>query len=71
VLAAEYETFCQWVDEGRDTVLDPYGATEIDEFFAVAVEAFFVAPNDMQAQHPQMYKLLADYFLQDPASVER
>ena len=68
VIDAEYETFCAWVDEGRDTALDPYGATEIDEFFAVAVEAFFVAPAAMQAEHPKLYSLFADYFRQDPAA---
>ena len=68
VLAAEYEAFCQWVEEGCDTVLDPYGATSIDEFFAVAVEAFFVAPEAMRADHPPLYMLFADYFQQDPAA---
>jgi MtfA peptidase len=70
VLAAEYETFCRWVDEGCDTVLDPYGATAIDEFFAVAVEAFFVASSTMRLEHPRLYDLFADYFRQDPASLE-
>jgi Mlc titration factor MtfA (ptsG expression regulator) len=67
VLEAEYERFCQWVDEGRDTVLDPYGASEIDEFFAVAVEAFFVASQAMQHEHPNLYALFSEYFEQDPA----
>jgi hypothetical protein len=71
VLDAEYETFCRWVDEGRDTVLDPYGASEVGEFFAVAVEAFFVASGDMRAEHPQLYTLFADYFQQDPAAREQ
>ena len=71
VLDAEYETFCRWVDEERDTVLDPYGATEVGEFFAVAVEAFFVASAAMQQEHPKLYALFAEYFQQDPASGER
>ncbi|HEY6510416.1 MAG TPA: M90 family metallopeptidase [Burkholderiaceae bacterium] len=69
VLEAEYETFCQWVDDGLDTVLDPYGATDIGEFFAVAVEAFFVASNDMRAEHPELYRLFAGYFRQDPTAL--
>ncbi|MCW5660366.1 MAG: zinc-dependent peptidase [Burkholderiaceae bacterium] len=68
LIQAEYEQFCRWTDEGRDTVLDPYGASEIGEFFAVAVEAFFVAPVDMRGQHPQLYALFAGYFQQDPAA---
>jgi Mlc titration factor MtfA (ptsG expression regulator) len=71
VLDAEYATFCRWVDEGRDTVLDPYGATEVSEFFAVAVEAFFVASAAMQQEHPKLYALFAEYFQQDPATGER
>ncbi|HSW21399.1 MAG TPA: M90 family metallopeptidase [Burkholderiaceae bacterium] len=70
LLGAEYETFRRWIDDGHDTVLDPYGATDIGEFFAVAVEAFFVASVDMSEQHPQLYELLADYFRQDPAALE-
>jgi len=68
VLEAEYTSFCGWVDDGLDTVLDPYGATEIGEFFAVAVEAFFVASVEMRQEHPQLYVLFAAYFRQDPAA---
>jgi Mlc titration factor MtfA (ptsG expression regulator) len=68
VIEADYEVFCRWTDEGRDTVLDPYGATEIGEFFAVAVEAFFVASSDMRDEHPALYAVFAGYFQQDPAA---
>ena len=67
VLDVEYETFCRWVDEERETVLDPYGATEVGEFFAVAVEAFFVASAEMRLEHPGLYELFVGYFRQDPA----
>jgi len=67
VLGQEYEAFCAWIDEGRDTVLDPYGASGVDEFFAVAVEAFFVASDAMRREHPELYALFAEYFAQDPA----
>ncbi|HEU5295202.1 MAG TPA: M90 family metallopeptidase [Burkholderiaceae bacterium] len=68
LLDQEYETFCARVDEGRDTVLDPYGAEAIDEFFAVAVEAFFVASAAMRHEQPKLYGLFAEYFKQDPAA---
>ena len=68
VIAADYEVFCRWTDDGRETALDPYGASEIGEFFAVAVEAFFVAPVDMRDEHPALYALFAGYFQQDPAA---
>ncbi len=65
----EYEAFCERVDRGDDTTLDPYGATGVEEFFAVAVEAFFVAPSTTRDEHPALYALFADYFKQDPAAL--
>jgi len=62
-----FEQFCAAVDAGEDTLLDPYGASSLDEFFAVAAEAFFVAPKALRAEQPDLYGLLARYFLQDPA----
>jgi len=68
VLDLEYERFCRSVEDGEQTVLDPYGAQHPSEFFAVAVEAFFVKPQPMRAAHPWLYPLLAQYFGQDPAA---
>jgi Mlc titration factor MtfA (ptsG expression regulator) len=68
VIEREYNQFCDWVDAGEDTLLDPYGAQSIDEFFAVASEVFFTAPGDLVAEHPALYELLAGYYRQDPAA---
>lgn len=68
VLDPAFEAFCAAVDAGHDTLLDPYGASGVDEFFAVASESFFVTPNEMRAEHPELYGLLARYYRQDPAS---
>ena len=65
-LDAAYQAFCQMVDSGAPTDLDPYGAESPSEFFAVASEAFFVAPQVLQAEHPAVYGLLMRYFRQDP-----
>ncbi len=62
VMAAEYEAFCLRVDAEEDTALDPYGATSIDEFFPVASEAYFVAPQALQAEHPALFELLKRYY---------
>lgn len=67
VLMADYEAFCERVDAGEQTTLDPYGAESPEEFFAVASEAFFVAPRQMRAQHPALYELLAGFYRQDTA----
>jgi Mlc titration factor MtfA (ptsG expression regulator) len=68
VIDAEYAAFCDRVDAGFDTLLDPYGAEGVDEFFAVASEVFFVAPRDLRAEHPRLYELLSGYYRQDPAA---
>lgn len=47
--------------------LDPYGATDPCEFFAVATEAFFEDPLDLDYEHPELYGLLADFYGLDPA----
>lgn len=68
VVDTAYEEFCALVDDGVDTVVDPYGANAVEEFFAVAVEAFFVASVPFRRESPAMYALLRDYFDQDPAA---
>ncbi len=68
VIDAEWEKFCERVDAGEETLIDPYGAEAVEEFFAVAVEAFFVAPSAMRAEEPTMYALLAGFFRQAPGA---
>ena len=59
---------CDRIDADEYTLLDPYAAEALEEFFAVASEAFFVAPRDFQAEHPALYTLLSKFFQQDPAA---
>jgi Mlc titration factor MtfA (ptsG expression regulator) len=66
-LADEFERFADAVDRDEDTFLDPYGAEALEEFFAVAAEAFFVAADELKAEQPRVYELLKDFFRQDPA----
>jgi len=68
VIEPAYDRFCRRVDAGRDSVMDPYGTAGLEEFFAVAAEAFFVAPAAFKAEQPSLYRLLRDYFRQDPAA---
>ena len=68
VMDGEFALFCRRIDAGEETLLDPYGAESVDEFFAVASEVFFVAPGDLLAEHPALYSLLSRYYLQDPAA---
>jgi Mlc titration factor MtfA (ptsG expression regulator) len=66
-LVGEYEGFAEQVDNGQATFLDPYGAEALEEFFAVGAEAFFVAPEELEREGPRLYRLLAEFFRQDPA----
>ena len=66
-MEAEWHWFCDQVDAGHATLIDPYGAEAPEEFFAVAVEAFFVAPRELLAEQPRLYRLLVGFFRQDPA----
>lgn len=68
VLEPEWQAFCERVDAGEETLVDPYGAEAIDEFFAVASELFFVDAPAMRREHPALYDLLARYYRQDPAA---
>lgn len=70
ILSGEYERLREDVDRGFETFLDPYGAEGLDEFFPVAAEAFFVAPQGLLAAHPALYELLCSYFGQDPAHTD-
>lgn len=64
----EFSALQQAVDDGIETLLDPYGAESPEEFFAVAAEAFFVTPHRLAEARPALYRLLSDYFRQDPAA---
>jgi Mlc titration factor MtfA (ptsG expression regulator) len=68
VLEPEWSDFCERVAAEEDTLIDPYGAESIDEFFAVASEVFFVAGAELRREHPALYALLAGYYRQDPAA---
>lgn len=45
--------------------INPYGATNQAEFFAVASEYFFERPDLFQEKHPELYVLLSKFFRTD------
>ena len=68
VIEAQWQRFVRRVDAGEPTLIDPYGAEGRDEFFAVASEAFFVAPREFAAEEPRLHELLQRFYHQDPAA---
>ena len=50
----------------KQEVLRAYGATNEAEFFAVATEAFFERPLELQKKAPDLFGVLSTYFRTDP-----
>jgi MtfA peptidase len=48
--------------------IDPYAIEGDDEFFAVTSEHFFEEPVMLRGEYPDVYRLLKDYYRQDPAA---
>ena len=65
VLEPVWHRFCRRVDRGGASIIDAYGAESLDEFFAVASEAFFVAPEALKKEQPALYRLLSGFYQQD------
>jgi len=51
---------------GQRDVLDPYGATNPAEFFAVATESFFEQPHELAGRRPELYAEFEAYYRVDP-----
>jgi len=62
-----YEGFCDALERGKDTWLDPYAAEHPSEFFAVISEAFFEDPAETKRRYPAVYEQLKLFYRQDPA----
>jgi len=68
VLAASFESLRRQLAAGLPTLLDPYGAQDPAEFFAVACEVFFERGEAMARVEPALYGELRRYFGVDPAA---
>ena len=67
-LSDAYERLSRTTRQHEHTLLRPYGAKNPPEFFAVATEAFFLYPVELQRGEADLYSALCHYFKQDPAS---
>lgn len=68
VLGHEYEELVDELEHQRRTSIDPYGATNPAEFFAVVTEAFFEKPRQLKKRHPELYEQFRGFYDQDPAA---
>ena len=63
---AAYEDFCRRVDEGEETPIDPYAAEAPEEFFAVASEYHFSAPELLAREMPAVARHLLRFYGASP-----
>lgn len=69
VMQAEFEALLAALDRGvEDTFLDPYGASNPAEFFAVATEAFFEQGRELRAHHPALFEELRAFYCVDTSA---
>jgi MtfA peptidase len=68
VLGDEFDELSQRLHAGRRSDIDPYGATNPAEFFAVITEMFFEKPHALKKRHAELYDELAAFYRQDPAA---
>ena len=62
--SAAYDALCMQVAAGEEPVINPYAATSPAEFFAVACEYFFTAPEQLKDCCPAVHRQMALLFRQ-------
>ena len=61
-----YEDFRQRLQRGEYSPIDPYGAEEPAEFFAVLSEIYFETPRVLQQTYPDVYDQLHCFYCPVP-----
>lgn len=56
---------------GETNLLDPYAATNYQEFWAVCIETFFERSNAFKRQLPELYSALCILLNQDPLTADK
>ena len=68
---AGYEKFCLALDSGQPVSIDEYAGESPEEFFAVLSEVFFLRPEAIELEFPEVYNHLRAYYRQDPLKLLR
>lgn len=68
VFSAAWQRLHNDYQQHRPLPLNAYGLTNPAEFFAVCSETFFEAPEMLQEHMPEVYRLLCQFYRQQPAS---
>jgi Mlc titration factor MtfA (ptsG expression regulator) len=64
-----YQSLRDSLEHQRTSWLDPYGATQPVEFFAVLTEAFYQQPHHLKENQPAVYNLLCNFYGLDPGNL--
>jgi hypothetical protein len=62
-----YDDHVERLENGERTLIDPYGATNHQEFFAEAIVTFFEKPKALRSEEPALYAQLTQLLAIDPA----
>jgi Mlc titration factor MtfA (ptsG expression regulator) len=66
VMEGEYANLLRAIEYQETTTIDPYGATNPAEFFAVTTEAFFKKSQALAYHHPALFEQLRSFYQVDP-----
>jgi Mlc titration factor MtfA (ptsG expression regulator) len=66
VFGENYAEVRERIEAGKRCLIDPYGATEPAEFFAVATETFFEKPRQLHKKFPELYDEMKGFYGLDP-----
>jgi Mlc titration factor MtfA (ptsG expression regulator) len=66
ICSREYKRLRHDAARGKKSFLSAYAATSPAEFFAVATQQFFDKPRLLMSQAPDLYRVLREYYRQDP-----
>jgi Mlc titration factor MtfA (ptsG expression regulator) len=64
--SAAYDALCLQVASGKSACINPYAATSPAEFFAVACEYFFTAPDILKDCYPGVHRQLELFYRHSP-----
>lgn len=70
IMHRAYQALQDDLQQGRDSWLDPYGATDPAEFFAVLTEAFFQQARPLQQAQPEVYQALCAFYRFEPQALQ-
>jgi len=66
VMTAAYERHLDRLKSHRESFFTEHAGDDPGEFFADATEAYFCRPHDLEAEEPDVFNVLMDYFRCDP-----